>query len=160
VYRRRLDAAPAVQSEVAQLMRDYTTLQKVYETLLAKRQEAKVSANVERGQIGEQFKIIDPPRAPALPTSPNRLRLNLLGIAAALGTGLLLAGLLEYRDASLRSEQDVLAALSLPVVALVPTISTSADRAKRRRWVLVAASSGLTAAVLVAVIVWKLRLLN
>jgi polysaccharide chain length determinant protein (PEP-CTERM system associated) len=157
-YRRRLEAAPGVESEVAQLMRDYTTLQTVYTSLLARRQEAKVSANVERGQIGEQFKIIDPPRAAAVPFSPTRLRLDLMGIAGALGAGLLLAGLLEYRDTSLRTEDDIMVALSLPVVALVPTIGTAASRTKRKRWVLLAASSGLTAAVLIVlVIVWKLK---
>ena len=50
-------------------MRDYTTLQAQYTGLLGKSQDAKVAANLERRQIGEQFKLLDPARLPQRPKS-------------------------------------------------------------------------------------------
>ncbi len=65
--------------------------------------------------------------------------MNLLGALGGLAFGLLVAGILEYRDTSLRTDDDVLVALSLPVLALVPTMQTP----KRGRWRgLIAGSSG------------------
>jgi polysaccharide chain length determinant protein (PEP-CTERM system associated) len=161
VYRQRLEAAPGVESELTQLMRDYTTLQNLYQSLLGKSQDAKVSANLERRQIGETFKIIDSPRMPQRPTSPNRLKYNLLGALAALGVGLGLAALLEYRDSSLRTEDDIVTALSLPVLAMVPTMTTKVERLKRRRQRLLLASSGAVALLLcIGALAWKFPFLN
>ncbi len=55
----------------------------MYTNLLMKSQEAQVAANVERRQIGEQFKVIDPARVPERPYHPDRFRLN--GIGASRG---------------------------------------------------------------------------
>ena len=105
-------------------MRDYTTLQTQYQGLLGKSQDAKVAANLERRTMGEKFKLIDSARLPQRPKSPNRLRLNLMGAFGGLVIGFGFAALLEYRDTSVRTDDDVLVALALPVLATVPTMST------------------------------------
>jgi uncharacterized protein involved in exopolysaccharide biosynthesis len=160
-YRQRIEAAPGLESQLTSLMRDYTTLSSTYQSLLAKSQEAKVAANLERRQIGEQFKIIDSPSLPERPVSPNRLLIDLAGAFVGLALGLGLAGLFEYRDTSLRSESDVVLALALPVLGLVPTMTTKADRMKqRKRQVLVAASGVLFTLLCAAAIAWKFQLLG
>lgn len=161
-YQQLVQAAPMLESQLSGLMRDYSTLQSTYETLLRKMQEARVSANLEQRQVGEQFRIIDPARLPETPRHPDRLRINLIGAFLGLGLGLAIAGLLEYRDTSLRSEEDVLVALSLPVVALIPALWTGAEikKARRRRRVLLGASLGITLAASAAALFWKFRLLE
>jgi uncharacterized protein involved in exopolysaccharide biosynthesis len=155
-YRQRLESIPATESRLTELMRDYTTLQGTYQSLLTKSQEAKVAANLEHRQIGEQFKILDPARMPQRPISPNRPRWILVGSFLGLALGLVLGGLFEYRDKSLRTEDDVVTALSLPVLALVPTMTTAVERKRERRMKLLLASSGAAAFVLgIAVIAWK-----
>jgi polysaccharide chain length determinant protein (PEP-CTERM system associated) len=157
--RARLESAPTVESQLTELMRDYTTLQAQYTGLLGKSQDAKVAANLERRQIGEQFKMIDTPRLPQRPKSPDRLRMNLMGALGGLAVGLGFAALLEYRDTSLRSDDDVLVALALPVLATVPTMTTELERQRRKRHRLWLASSGAVALLLcIAAIMWKLRL--
>jgi polysaccharide chain length determinant protein (PEP-CTERM system associated) len=121
-YQARVESAPALESELTELMRDYDTLERAYTGLLAKKEEAQVSANLERHQIGEQFKILDPARMPEKPFSPNRPMLYSACTAAGLGLGLLLAGFLEYRDTSLKTEEDVVAVLTLPVLAMIPEL--------------------------------------
>ena len=56
---------PKRESELVELTRDYTTLQTTYQSLLAKREESKIAANLERRNIGEQFKVLDPARVPS-----------------------------------------------------------------------------------------------
>lgn len=159
-YRQRLESVPAVQSQQTDLMRDYSTLQLQYQTLLTKSQEAKMASNMERRQIGEQFKVIEPARMAIRPASPNRLRLNLVGVMFGIVLGVGFAGLLEYRDKSLRTEEDVVMTLALPVLAIVPRMRTPVERRKERRMKLVLASSGLLGVVGCAIVVaWKFRAL-
>jgi len=127
----RLRATPGMQSELNELMRDYGAVKASYDGLSEKLQSAKLSSRLEEQQVSQQFRIVDPPRRPTKPESPDRLRLNIIGTVAGLGLGLVLVGLLEYRDTSLRTDQDVVVALSLPVLALVPVVRPAA---RTRRW--------------------------
>ncbi len=153
-YQRRLEAAPTRESELTELTRDYSTIQASYQSLLAKKQESQIAANLERRQIGEQFKVLDPARLPEKPSSPDRPRLYLLGLVIALAAGVAWAAAAEYFDRSLRSEEDVRLALNIPVLATFPNIRPS-SRAKRRHVAgpLRAASVLLTGAATVA---WRL----
>ena len=146
---------PARESELASLTRDYDTLQKVYADLLSKREQSKVAANLERRQIGEQFTVLDPARLPERPFSPNRPLFLLVGLVAGLVIGAALAGWLEFRDTSLRSDADVSAALALPLLVMVPDINTPSER-RWRRVRLTALSLGATTLVVVgAFLAWK-----
>ena len=64
-----------------------------------------MSANLERQQVGEQFKVLDPARLPEKPFSPNRVRLALIAAALGLFLAIGLIGLLEYRDMTLRTRR-------------------------------------------------------
>jgi polysaccharide chain length determinant protein (PEP-CTERM system associated) len=155
-YEARVEAAPERESELIELTRDYTTLQQVYTTLLTKREDSKVAVNLERRQAGEQFRILDAARVPERPFSPNRLMMNLIGAMAGLALGLGFAGLLEYLDTSLRTDDDVVTAVSLPVLAMIPLMVTSAEERQklRGRW-LVVGSAAAAVALGMAAILWK-----
>jgi polysaccharide chain length determinant protein (PEP-CTERM system associated) len=155
-YQKRIESAPARDGELTELTRDYRTLQSMYTTLLSKKEDSKVAANLERRQIGEQFKILDPARLPERPTSPNRRQLQMMGMGVAVGLGIVLAGLIEYLDKTLKSEMDVRAALNLVVLAGIP-ILPDVKRRGDRRWKVVAISATvlLVAAAGTAAVVWK-----
>lgn len=161
-YRERAEAAPSLESRFIRLMQDRETLANTYTTLLRKTQDAQVSANLEQRQIGQQFTVVDPPRIPDRPTSPNRPRMLLIGMMLGLGFGLALCALLEYRDTSLRTEQDVIVALSLPVVALVPRLWTSDERLRQRRWRVMLIASSVVGTLLLSIVAvaWRLRLFD
>jgi polysaccharide chain length determinant protein (PEP-CTERM system associated) len=122
-YQKRIEIAPGRESELAELTRDYDTLQQTYRGLLAKKQESQISANLERRQIGEQFKILDPARLPERPYSPDRPRLYTMGLLGSLLFGFACAGAAEYLDRTLRFEEDVRLALNLPVIATIPVLA-------------------------------------
>jgi polysaccharide chain length determinant protein (PEP-CTERM system associated) len=127
-YQARLEAIPVRESEMTELTRDYETLQELYRTLLAKREDSKIAANLERRQVGEQFRILDPARVPEQPYSPNRLLLNVAGAVLGLALGMGFVALREYLDVSFRNEDEIRTHLSLPVIARIPDISP------RRKW--------------------------
>jgi hypothetical protein len=70
----------------------YEVLQERYKALLMKREDSRIDANLERRQVGEQFRIIDPPGLPERPVGPSRLGVNLVGTFAGLGLGLAFVG--------------------------------------------------------------------
>jgi protein tyrosine kinase modulator len=156
VYQKRIEAAAARQSDLTELSRDYTTLQSTYTSLLGKKEDSKVAANLERRQIGEQFKILDPARLPERPTSPNRQQLQSMGLMAGIGVGVVLMGLIEYLDKTLKSEGDVTAALNLLVLATVPLLPEIGYRvARRRKIIAMSATVLLTVVVGAAALAWR-----
>jgi polysaccharide chain length determinant protein (PEP-CTERM system associated) len=124
VYSARVDAAPERESELVELTRDYETLQQLYTGLLAKKEESRIATELERRQVGEQFNVLDPASIPATPFSPNRLLILAFGIVAGLGMGAALTALLEYRDTTLRTGEDIARFLSLPVAGVIPVLGT------------------------------------
>jgi polysaccharide chain length determinant protein (PEP-CTERM system associated) len=158
-YQSRLDAVPKRESELVELTRDYTTLQASYQSLLVKREEAKLVSNLERRNIGEQFKVLDPAKAPERPFSPNRLMMNLAGAGGGLALGIFLVALLEYLDSSLKSEDDVVRVLNMRVLALVPLMVSEAERrSKRLRMAVLGAAVAVLGASGAAFAIWRLRL--
>src|SRR5262245_14190486 len=100
-------AAPRRETEMVELTRDYATIQAIYTDLLGKREASKLSANVERQQIGEQFKILDPARVPERPFSPDKRRILAMGAAGGLALGLAIIAFLEYRDTTFKSDEEI-----------------------------------------------------
>jgi tyrosine-protein kinase Etk/Wzc len=121
-YQRQLDAAPEHEREIAKLTHDYEVLQTQYQTLLDRQQEANLSTRLEELYKGLVFSVIEPARPPAGPHSPHRARLILMGLAAGLGLGTLLAFGREHVDTSFFEPEDVQTATGLPVLAEIPSI--------------------------------------
>ena len=65
-------------------------LEKRYVALLAKREDARFSEQLERRQIGEQYRVIDTARLPEHPIGPDRQQITLMGTMTGLTLGLFL----------------------------------------------------------------------
>jgi polysaccharide chain length determinant protein (PEP-CTERM system associated) len=157
-YQARVEATAARESEMTSLTRDYDTMSRNYQSLLAKQEDSKVAANMENRAIGEQFRFLDPARLPEKPVSPNRPLIDFVGAAAGLAIGLALVALLEYRDSSFRTDDEVVAVLALPVVAVIPLMLSKAEREQvRRRSVLIASATAVLAVSAVAAAWFFLR---
>jgi len=161
-YQAKVDVVPSRESDLVELMRDYTTLQETYSSLLKKREDSKLAANLERRQIGEQFKVLDPASLPERPYNQSQRLGALVGAAVGgLALGLALVGFLEFRDFSFKSEEDVLRVLTLPVLALVPVMLSESDRQQhrrqRKRKLVMAFAATLVLIVSAAAVVWRLQ---
>ena len=142
-YQSRIEAVPGVESEWQSLSRDYETLQASHRELLSKTEAARQASALENRQIGEQFRTLDAPRVPIRPVSPQRPLITAAGLGGGLVFGLLLVALLEFKDTSFRTETDIEQVLELPVIALVPQITTPDDlrRLRLRRTTIVAGTA-------------------
>ncbi len=129
----RLAAAPGVEHEFSDLIRELDNEQIKYREVRQKQMGAKLSENLEDEQKGERFTLIDPPLAPEEPATPNRPLLLGLGVLLALGAGVLTIVLLESRDGTVRSRRELEALLEVPPLAILPLVYTLADRARQRR---------------------------
>ena len=130
-YQARITGVPSRETELVELTRDYETIRQAYTSLLAKSENARMSMSLERRQIGEQFRVLEPARLPERPISPNRLQINTMGALGGLAMGVGLVLLLEYRDRTMRTETDVRGALGLPVLAVIRTLGVAGERRRR-----------------------------
>ncbi len=137
-----------IEQEFKQITRDHETALQFYNTLLTKMNESSMATNLERRQQGEQFQVLDAANLAEQPTFPNPYIFAGGGFALGLLLGLLMAGLLEYRDTSLRSDKDVWAFTKLPTLATISYIDGLPKPVlERRSWKLFARTNKLAQGV-------------
>lgn len=151
-YQSRLNATPVREQQLAGILRNYDQLKQDYTDLLAKESQSQMAADLEKRQEGQQFRLIDRPSLPTVPSSPNRINMSLGGVAGGIGLGLALALLMHMKDSSFHSEEDLSRRFALPLVVGVPLLLTSQEERSRTRkrafeWV---AGSGLVLTILLA----------
>jgi uncharacterized protein involved in exopolysaccharide biosynthesis len=150
MYERRIENTPKREQELAVITRDYETNREMFRSLLAKRGEADIAADLEHRQKGETFHVIEAAGMPDRPTGPNRLRLLLVGLALAMGAAAVAVVLAEQVDTSYRRVEEVRATAPLPVLSTIPRIATEHDRTRRVRQQRLAGAAVAVGLVLVA----------
>jgi polysaccharide chain length determinant protein (PEP-CTERM system associated) len=82
---------PKIEAEMAQLNRDYEIIKSNFDTLVARREQASISEDVDATARLAEFRVIDPPRVSPTPVFPNRLALIPVVLLAAIAAGVLAA---------------------------------------------------------------------
>jgi polysaccharide chain length determinant protein (PEP-CTERM system associated) len=127
-YQARVQMSPLIEQKYKDVMRDYQSALTLYNDLRTKKGQAEMATNLQQRQESEQFRIVDPPNLPQSPSYPDRQTFAAGGLGGGLAFGLGIALLLELRDKSIRTEQDVELFLHLPTLSLVPFISGSGKK--------------------------------
>lgn len=127
-YQALVQSSPAIEEQYKELTRGYQTALDSYNDLLKKRDDAAMATDLQRQQLGEQFRVLDPANLPTAPSFPNPFFFTLGGLAGGLGLGVGLAIVLEMQDMSMRTEKDVESYLQLPVLAQIPTVEPWSTR--------------------------------
>ncbi len=132
----RLAATATVAEQLDGLGRQYDHLYRSYQDFSNRLQQASVQADMERRQLGERFRILEPAEPAPEPSSPNRILLLTLGaiLGLAIGAGVGLAA--EVSDSSVHTSSELQAALGIPVLVSVPRIMLESDRVARSRRIL------------------------
>jgi polysaccharide chain length determinant protein (PEP-CTERM system associated) len=135
-YEARIESSPQVEAEYKQITRDHESALEFYNSLLKKMNESSMATALEQRQQGEQFRVIDAANLPDSPIFPNRIMFAAGGLAGGLFLGLLIAGLIEYRDTSVRSERDIWVFTKLPTLAVISHIDGLAQITEEphKRW--------------------------
>jgi len=137
------DTLPRIETEYTQLTRDYGVMLARYNALLDRREQARISGEVEDDATTMGFRVVDPPRLPDAPSAPNRPRLVTVVLLAALAGGFGVAFLIGQLRPTFDNEHRLTEVSGLPVLGTIVAHWTDAQRS-RRRW-------GLAAFVLVSV---------
>jgi uncharacterized protein involved in exopolysaccharide biosynthesis len=127
-YQARVQMSPLIEQKYKDVMRDYQSALTIYNDLRAKKGQAEMATNLQQRKESEQFRLVDPPNLPQSPSYPNRQIFAAGGLGGGLAFGLGIALLLELRDKSIRTEQDVELFLHLPTLSLVPSIGPGSGK--------------------------------
>jgi polysaccharide chain length determinant protein (PEP-CTERM system associated) len=130
--RAMLKTAPQIEAESAQLNRDYAINKKNYEDLVARRQSAAMSGDLDSASGVADFRLIDPPRVSPRPVSPNRLLLLPAAFLAALGAGLLIAFVASQLRPVFQRASDLRAKIDMPVLGVVSLVLSDVDKRRER----------------------------
>jgi polysaccharide chain length determinant protein (PEP-CTERM system associated) len=141
----QMRTAPQIEAEAAQLNRDYAVTKKNYEDLVARRQAAVMSGELDVASGVAEFRLVDPPRVAPKPVAPNRVLLVPLAMAAALAAGLGFAFAASQLRPTFGDATELRAKTGLPLLGVVTAVVSELDMRRERaslfRWV--TASGGL-----------------
>jgi polysaccharide chain length determinant protein (PEP-CTERM system associated) len=111
--------SPQIEADLLRLTRDYDALSKNYQELVQRRETAHLAKQMDSETSNIEFRVVEPPVVPLLPSSPRRTLLMLAVSLAGLGCGAGLAALrLALRREVVRPEQ-LLETFDLPVLGTV-----------------------------------------
>jgi len=129
----RVDTIPKIEAELKQLDRDYSIHQKNYQTLLARREAAKISEQAAMSGDQLKFRVVDPPFVPLQPSAPNRPLLMTGVLIGGIVAGALLALLLFMLRPTFESARSVMDVLGRPILGGVSMIYNKEWSSRHRR---------------------------
>ncbi len=100
------------------LSREAKTNNRLYNTLLTRLKEVKLSAGMHENNVS----VLDSARPPDAPVRPKKMLNILLACMAGLTVGVGLAFVTEHLDTSIKTAEDVHALVDTPLLGNVPTI--------------------------------------
>lgn len=134
----------ASESTLAELTRDYEVNRDLYQDLLKRRENARVSMNLDAERRGLSFRIQEPA---VMPLRPSGLRLmHVAGaglLLAIMAPFVLLLGLVKF-DPRVRSSLQIERDAGLPVLGVIPLYRTRPKRAQAIRRLALASMLFLT----------------
>jgi len=136
-YQARLNMTPVTEQALTDISRGYEESRKNYDSLLAKQSQSQLATSLEQNQQGQQFRILDPPKLPDTPASPNHILFSLGGLILGIVVGAGLTALFELTDARVRDEEDLEGIVAARVLVGIPRISTPKEDLDRirKRWI-------------------------
>ena len=129
----RVEMLPGVQGEFEDLNRTYQEEQKNYESLVENEQASGMATELDRHDDSESFRILDRANLPVVPSAPNLLVIDAGGIFAGLIVGLLLGIIVDMKDATIHTAEEVEQYLDLPLIVALPHITAEMNAVSAAR---------------------------
>ena len=128
------------ESALAELTRDYEVNRDLYQDLLKRRENARVSMNLDAERRGLSFRIQEPASLPLRPAGLRLLYVAIAGLLLALMLPVLvLLGVIKL-DPRVRAPRQIEMLAGLPVLGVIPRFPTRAARARNLRRLSLAAT--------------------
>ncbi|PTR33818.1 polysaccharide chain length determinant protein (PEP-CTERM system associated) [Luteibacter sp. OK325] len=116
------------ENVIAELTRDYNVNRDVYQDLLKRRENARVSMNLDAEQRGLTFLVQNPAVMPLVPSGLRFMHFGLAGLALSLAIPFSLLFAVARFDPRVRSVGQLERATGFPVLASIPFYPTPRDR--------------------------------
>ncbi len=145
----RVETVPAGARQYGDLLREREMAKEKYVRLDANLQKAQIAQDMEGRKQGETLELLDPASLPLNQTEPKRPQIIFIGAALGLLLGIVIAGILELKDTSLKNLKDVRAYTQMAILGSIPLLENDfvVRRRKRLAWL------GWTTATLAAVVI-------
>ena len=124
--------SPQIEAEAAQLNRDYAIIKKNYEDLVARKQSAVLSGDLDMASGVADFRLVDPPRVSPKPVSPNRLLLLPVALVAALAAGLFTSFAASQLRPVYHDAQELRLKTGIPLLGVVSVVMGDDDLRRER----------------------------
>jgi polysaccharide biosynthesis transport protein len=135
-YQTRLGTS-ASEKEYEDLQRERDLARQHYLDFQAKTARSAVSIDLQKRKQGEGLELIDPASLPPTPVAPNRGRNIPIGAGIGLVVGLVLVGVREVKDTSLKNLKDARLYTQLSILGSIPLLENDVvvQRRKQVMWV-------------------------
>lgn len=148
-YQARIESLPVGEKEYSQLMADVDLARKAWADMNVKYSSSQIATNLENRRQGETLELLDPASLPQTPAKPQRLIIISVGLGLGIAIGLLVGGVREIKDASLKNLKDVRAYTQLPILGSIPLLENDLVVRRRRRLSWMAWSTACLVGVLI-----------
>ena len=140
-----LEQIPVAQAQLQDLQRKEQNEVIIYEKLVSRYGQSEVSKEMELQDKAVSFRVLDPAVVPAIPSSPNRPLILLMGMAGGVGIAFGVIFLLDLIDPSIKDVND-LRQFGIPVLAVIPKLKDVEEErrtALRNRRIYIIAAVGV-----------------
>ncbi len=127
-----LKTAPQLEAEAAQLNRDYAIHKKNYEELVARRESAAISGELDVAAGVADFRLIEPPRVSPRPVAPNRYLLLAAGLAVSLVGGLFASFAASQLRPVFFDPTELRNKTELPILGVVSRLTSEVETRRHR----------------------------
>jgi uncharacterized protein involved in exopolysaccharide biosynthesis len=148
-YQAKVLSSPAAQQQYSLLSRDLEQSRATYNALLARQQDSERGTKIIRNKQGESLDLLDPASLPVNPSDPKRTVIIGIGAVVGLLLGVVLSGVREMKDTTLKNLKDVRVYTQLTVLGSVPLLEDDVVVKRRKRMALL---SWMTALVVGAIV--------
>ena len=129
----RQASEPGLAAEQARLNRDYDVLKQQYDQLLANREQVRLRSDVQSRTSPWIVQVVEPPRVPTVPASPNRPLFLTLILFVAAGAGIASAFVAGQLQTTFPTQAKLASITGLPVLGTLSEVVNPAERDRRRQ---------------------------
>jgi hypothetical protein len=152
-------SVPEREAQLTQLNRDYAIQKQNYDALVARRESALMSGEVQAATGVASFRIVDPPQVSPNPVAPNRKMLVFIALIASLAAGCLASYFYSLLHPTFHDGRGLKKFAQRPVLGTISVVSTPEVLWRRRSGTIAFLGGmgglGATYAVVLAVVFFR-----
>ena len=122
-YNQKIQMLPDLELQLAQLIRDVETNEKIYTMLIEERERTRIVEAQNTGNI----RVIDPPDLPHSPIRPRKTLNLLIGFLIGCIIGSIMVFVFESLDTSIKTSDDIKRFTDLSVLGIIPKIKSNVN---------------------------------